>query len=628
MNVARLRLAALVVGLLAAGPAFASGISVQLTTLKAMALGYTLTVKPVATGGALGGVTAPSTPDAVACSLPSTACASNVTNGQVVVLTATPGANSAFQKWGGVCSGTSPTCTVTMNMAKSVSAYFVRASWNVTAAFYGATGTITGTGVNCAYPGTGDCVEAVALGGSIALTATPDAMSSFTGWGGCTSVAGNVCTVTAPTSNKTVTAGFAAKACNSCHGTPPPPPHVRNTNCGGCHQGYTISTVTSAHLNGAIDVTFVCGACHGTPPTDHAHALHSGAPLNPSAYAYGDLGILEDFRPGDLTATEYMFGCGYCHPLDSSRHMDGTVQVEVTPNGAPAGSLRARNDPAAAYSGTVGETPGRCSGVWCHSSGQATPSFASSPAWNTTVPIACDGCHGNPPSYPSGGAGTATANTHVVVADDGWVLGHFAGLLGPWHTSYHGHGDSWGLDAAPITCQTCHFETVDPYNTGPSGFYYLDTSGNYALIDPATGQPAILYDACQTCHTGQAGAPPPGWGKVRPLRHVNGKRDVVFDARDLPLPLNGYDGAPTGSNTRPYWANLTYGAPGTMYPGAVYENGTWSVHLKDASYEPTTKTCSNVACHLRESRPPYPLVWGTDPVGSATCDRCHGYGGH
>ena len=53
------------------------------------------------------------------------ACISAPSNGSVI-LTATPAANSTFTGWGGACSGTTPTCTVTMNQAQNVSASFAQ----------------------------------------------------------------------------------------------------------------------------------------------------------------------------------------------------------------------------------------------------------------------------------------------------------------------------------------------------------------------------------------------------------------------------------------------------------------------------------------------------------------------
>jgi mono/diheme cytochrome c family protein len=59
---------------------------------------------------------------------------------------------------------------------------------------------------------------------------------------------------------------------------------------------------------------------------------------------------------------------------------------------------------------------------------------------------------------------------------------------------------------------------------------YLDTTERTELAF-ITGSSLQTRFACQTCHTGAAGAPPVGAGKVLPWRHVNGRRDVVFDSR-------------------------------------------------------------------------------------------------
>jgi hypothetical protein len=53
-------------------------------------------------------------------------CSEDYALGSVVVLTATPAAGSRFQRWEGACTGTAPTCSVTMDASKSVRARFVR----------------------------------------------------------------------------------------------------------------------------------------------------------------------------------------------------------------------------------------------------------------------------------------------------------------------------------------------------------------------------------------------------------------------------------------------------------------------------------------------------------------------
>jgi uncharacterized repeat protein (TIGR02543 family) len=51
-------------------------------------------------------------------------CSASFTSNTTVTLTAAPTPGSSFSSWGGDCSGTSPTCTVTMSQARNVTATF------------------------------------------------------------------------------------------------------------------------------------------------------------------------------------------------------------------------------------------------------------------------------------------------------------------------------------------------------------------------------------------------------------------------------------------------------------------------------------------------------------------------
>jgi hypothetical protein len=178
-----------------------------------------------------------------------------------------------------------------------------------------------------------------------------------------------------------------------------------------------------------------------------------------------------------------------------------------------------------------------------------------SPPWNgPAVPAAerCGNCHGNPPNYASGGAGTATANSHIGLLTESdaktYETGHFGGFPSMFHDgSDHGRGSR---DSSPITCQTCHDNTVDGANTAVGGSYYLDTTGDYDLggtgdfcfggTGPTcTGGTIAAAYACAQCHDGTTA--PQGTGKVMPYYHVNGVRDVAFDRR------------PEVSGRRRYW---------------------------------------------------------------------------
>lgn len=382
--------------------------------------------------------------------------------------------------------------------------------------------------------------------------------------------------------------------CDSCHGAPPPAPHPPATTCGGCHpdirNDFTFSQ-PERHVNGVLDVDVSCGACHGVPPATGAHLAHYGEAVTPPRALYGDLRVLEDFSPDG--GASYLFGCGQCHPTAASRHMDGVLQVELFDATAPSTSLKGRNPPAASWSGAPQRT---CANVACHSSGQDAPTYVTTPGWTSGASLGCNGCHDNPPRYPSTDAGVA--NSHLRLASDGWEAGHFGGLM-----EYHG-----GPGAGAITCQACHFETVDPTSTGPSGFYWLDTTGNYVL----PGGQRNLSCASAGCHQAGSAVAPLGQGRVSPLRHVNGRRDVTFDRRST-LPA-GYDGGVPQRPTAPFW---------------IWRAWYGQVENKDltlAAWNPATKTCTNVSCHqgalISLPSPRVSVEWGAT-FEPNRCDLCH-----
>jgi uncharacterized repeat protein (TIGR02543 family) len=53
-------------------------------------------------------------------------CSEVYPRNRVVTLTATPTNGATFQGWTGACSGTSPTCTLTMSTNRSATAKFKR----------------------------------------------------------------------------------------------------------------------------------------------------------------------------------------------------------------------------------------------------------------------------------------------------------------------------------------------------------------------------------------------------------------------------------------------------------------------------------------------------------------------
>jgi predicted CxxxxCH...CXXCH cytochrome family protein len=395
--------------------------------------------------------------------------------------------------------------------------------------------------------------------------------------------------------------------------------------------------------------TGACYSCHGAPPQTGAHLAHA-LPVDVDGLVYGDLRILEDVATGGV---RYAFGCGHCHPLDPAAHEadlgnDGLPDVVLTPPAQPVAgdAIKRRNAPQAAWDPATGT----CSGVYCHSSGLAAPDapldYRTTPAW-TAAPgtLGCDGCHGNPPRYRSAGSASAAPNSHLQLAGDGWEWGHYAGLPGAWHPagSKHGGGLGWAGEsaAAPITCQTCHFATVDPGNVKAGGFYYLDTQGSYAIdgpeADPARKESLDWQSSqCATCHDGVRAHV--GAGKVLPLRHVNGRADVVFDPRPtLPsyYPGTGLPRLAPAAPIAPYYVwpfNVRVDAaalpPGVEVREASDGTSVLAVSLEHASYDPATRTCSNVGCHLErqayaDAGSVKPLRWGDAYEFYWACNYCH-----
>ena len=184
------------------------------------------------TGGGTGGgkVTAPvygETPD-LACVItngtagPET-CSRRYAYKTVVTLTVVPDPGSTFTGWGGSCTGTALTCTITMNVNRTVKAKFAggtipRYTLNVTGGGTGS-GTITSQAglspaINCSITAgtavSGACSAQYRQGTAVTLTASAANGHTFDGWSADCSGTGG-CTLTMST-NRAAAAAFTAPA--------------------------------------------------------------------------------------------------------------------------------------------------------------------------------------------------------------------------------------------------------------------------------------------------------------------------------------------------------------------------------------------------------------------------------
>ncbi len=134
-------------------------------------------------------------------------CAENYANGSNVTLTATPNSGYVFSSWSGACSGSSSSCVVNMNAAKSVTATFTstpQVTLSIAKVGTGA-GTVyrTNGAINCGTT----CSESVAPGAIATINASPASGSTFAGWSGGACAGTGACSFSV-NANTTVNAQF------------------------------------------------------------------------------------------------------------------------------------------------------------------------------------------------------------------------------------------------------------------------------------------------------------------------------------------------------------------------------------------------------------------------------------
>jgi uncharacterized repeat protein (TIGR02543 family) len=207
---------------------------------------------------------------------PST-CVSTQALNSSVTLTASPDDGYVFSTWGGACgASTSPTCTVTMTGAASVTAAFTQA--NLLSVTINGNGSVTGGSgaINCGGGAT-ICSAGFLPTASVSLVASPATGATFLGWSGACGGTATTCTVlmnqakgvTANFSGGT-TGGFNLSVSVVGNGTVT----GGGISCGAgattCsspnHAAGSTATLNATPSSGAT-FTGWSGACAGTSPT-------------------------------------------------------------------------------------------------------------------------------------------------------------------------------------------------------------------------------------------------------------------------------------------------------------------------------------------------------------------------
>ena len=243
-------------------------------------------------GAAPAGGTVTSNAGGISCG---STCLVPIASGTSVTLTASAQSGHAFAGWGGACSGTATTCSVSMSAVRSVTATFnpTQTGLSVTADRGNSTasGTVTSspTGVNCATPTSGatkTCSANFAFNAAVTLTAKPATGSTFTGWSGACTGTATTCTVTMnaarsvtatfslPPRSLTVTASRGTTtASGSVSSNPsgmacstPTAAGVASNSCSANFTNGTAVTLTASAASGSA-FTGWSGACTGTAAT-------------------------------------------------------------------------------------------------------------------------------------------------------------------------------------------------------------------------------------------------------------------------------------------------------------------------------------------------------------------------
>jgi uncharacterized repeat protein (TIGR02543 family) len=210
------------------------------------------------------GGTVTSAPAGIDC-LPT--CSAGYETGTSVTLTVHPANGGVFVGWGQGCSGASPTCTVTMDAARSVAAGFAYPLSVLKSGTGGGTVTSTPGLINC-----GTTCDALPTPGSpLTLTAAPDATSVFAGWTGAGCSGTGTCTVQMSAA-RSVGATFtritySLSITRTGGGTVTSSP--AGIDCGiDCQESYSAGTPVTLTATSDAGATFAgwTGACAGTVP--------------------------------------------------------------------------------------------------------------------------------------------------------------------------------------------------------------------------------------------------------------------------------------------------------------------------------------------------------------------------
>ena len=380
-------------------------------------------------------------------------------------------------------------------------------------------------------------------------------------------------------------------ACQACHIVPTTdayPPEHSSTDpavCASCHSHNS----TSGSFSGG------CTSCHGMPPTQNV-------PAGPNGYAktgsldYATSGVFKDeTKTGHslhVTST-YAYKCAECHA--GNKHASGDFQQVFV---AKTGIIAATNGFVPQYN----KTTSNCSNLYCHSNGNGGAPFNSTFTWTSPKgSLGCTGCHGS----------TSTSTNPIATGKHG---AHIADLA---CTECHASTIS---SSTTFSNRNNHVNAMKDYSGSSAGNYnsatkqcsnvYCHSNGNpkaFVYADPAAWNSSVTY-GCNGCH---------GTGNTLGAPDYANTGAGSFSANSHNAHTSGYADTGVCSNCHFTTASTTGGQLAT---NSAHLNKAVNVVFDpavagpNASYDPATGTCNNIACHGNA-----PAQWGS----KGGCLGCH-----
>ncbi len=384
----------------------------------------------------------------------------------------------------------------------------------------------------------------------------------------------------ADTAPKWTTTDGSQVACASCHGNPPPPPHVQQSDCAACHTTATSTgtiAIPSQHIDGQVQVDGVglCSGCHGSP-------VNIAPPADTSGNAATSLRGVGAHRAHTTASRQVgrIVACTECHvvptAIDEIGHRDTALPAELT-----WGPLATADQAIPAWNTTTLQ----CSNNYCHG-GTLGGGTDTTPIWTTVdgSQVACGTCHGNPPPLPHPQTTECVACHATTVDVNNEISDSTKHINGVVETS------------VTTDCTACHGSAL---NEAPP----VDTAGNMATTARGVGAHqghvaatrglSIAMD-CVECHT-------------KP------ESTIAVGHIDSALPAEIIFGTKSKLDTaNPSWDAVNVTCNGTYCHGSTMSGGTDKTPVWTQT-DGSQVTCAS--CHGNPPPPPHPPK--TD------CATCH-----